>query len=194
MGTLDDVSFAVPWWGVVLSSLMGLAVTLVGALAPARRASRVSPLVALRPEKTVASGWYVRHGGRVGVVLAALLLPSLAAYGLIARPSLWIAVAVVGVGIVALLGTMVLLLPTLVAPLVALFRPTLVRWLGTIGRLAADNLTRNKLRSALTAGALIAALTTIMSTSPRCAHPTASIPKARAVCGWEGKRTPSLTG
>ncbi len=165
MGTLDDAPFAVPWWGLTASPLVGLAVTVAGALAPARQASRVSPLAALRPQKTVASGWYVRHGGHVGAVLLALLLPSLAAYGLIARPSLWIAVAVVGVGIVLLLGAMVLLLPALVAPLAALIRPALVRWLGAIGRLAADSLTRNKLRSALTAGALIAALTTIMGGS-----------------------------
>ncbi len=164
-GTLDDVPFDIPWWGVISSPSMGLAVTLVGALAPARRASRVSPLAALQPQKATASGWYIRHGGRLGAVVLALLLPSLTAYGLIARPSLWVAVAVVGVGIVVLLGAMVLLLPALVAPLTALIRPALERRMGTIGRLAAENLTRNRLRSALTAGALVAALTTTMGVS-----------------------------
>jgi hypothetical protein len=51
------------------------------------------------------------------------------------------------------------------SPVVALARPFLVRWLGTAGRLAADNLGRNKLRAVLTAGALTAALTTIIATS-----------------------------
>jgi putative ABC transport system permease protein len=165
MGLLDDVPFVVPWWGVAFSPLMGLGVTLVGALQPAWRASRVSPIVAVRPETTVASGWYVRSGGRVGLVLLLFLLPALAAYGLIGRPDIWTAMVVTGMGIVSLLVVMVLLLPALVALVAALCRPVLVHWLGTAGRLAADNLGRNRRRSALTAGALVAGLTMIMTTS-----------------------------
>ncbi|MBN1579169.1 MAG: ABC transporter permease, partial [Anaerolineae bacterium] len=53
----------------------------------------------------------------------------------------------------------------LIAPLTTVCRPVLVRWLGTAGRLAADNLARNKLRTVLTAGALTAGLTIIVATS-----------------------------
>ncbi|MFZ5915978.1 MAG: ABC transporter permease, partial [Chloroflexota bacterium] len=37
MGALQDAPFAVPWWGLVASVLMGLGVTLLGALQPAWR-------------------------------------------------------------------------------------------------------------------------------------------------------------
>ncbi len=165
MGLLEDVPFAVPWWGLAFSPLMGLVVTLVGALQPAWRASRISPIVAVRPEAAATHGWYVRSGGRVGALLLLLLLPGLAAYGLIGRPDIWKAMAATGLGIAGLLAAMVLLLPALVALVATLCRPFLVRWLGTAGRLAADNLGRNRLRSALTAGALVAGLTMIVAAS-----------------------------
>ena len=165
MGLLGDVPFIVPWWGMVFSPFLGLGVTLAGALQPAWRASRVPPLVAVRSETTIASGWYIRSGGRVGLVLLLLVLPALAAYGQIVRPGIWMAMAVTGVGIATLLIATVLLLPAMVVPTAAFCRPVLVRWLSTAGRLAADNLGRNKLRSALTAGALVAGLTMMTATS-----------------------------
>jgi putative ABC transport system permease protein len=172
MGTLKEAPLTVPLWGLALSTLMGLAVTLIAALQPAWRASRVSPIVAARPEATAAAGWphlrwgwYVRSGGRVGAAILGLLLPGLAAYGLLARPDVFTAQAVMVVGQAALLGATVLLLPAVIDPVTALARPLLVRWLGAEGRLAADNLGRNKLRTVLTAGALTAGLTIIIATS-----------------------------
>ncbi|UCC63252.1 MAG: ABC transporter permease [Anaerolineae bacterium] len=165
MGTLKDVPFAVPWWGPLVSGLMGLGVTLAAALQPAWRASHVSPIVAARPETTVTAGWYVRSGGRVGAMLMGLLLAALTAYGLLGRPDVFRALAVMVAGQAVLLGATVLLLPGLIAPVTALCRPLLTRWLGAEGRLAVDNLGRNKLRAALTAGALTAGLTIIVATS-----------------------------
>ena len=169
MGTLGaaDAPLTVPWWGVALSVTVGLGVTLVAALQPAWRASRVSPIAAVRPGRTAAVGWYVRPGGgrRVGAVLMGLLLVGLPAFGLLARPVVFVALPVMLIGQAALLGATVLLLPALVDPVIALCRPALVRWLGTEGRLAADNLGRNVLRTALTAGALTAGLTIIVATS-----------------------------
>lgn len=164
MGTLEDAPFAVPWWGPTTGVLMGLCVTLIAALQPAWRASCVSPVVAARPEAAAVPGWYVRSGGRVGAVLLGLVLAGLAAYGLLGRPDIFAALAVMMVGQAMLLGAAVLLLPGLVEPLTRLVRPLLERRLGTAGRLAADNLSRNKLRAVLTAGALTAGLTIIVAT------------------------------
>jgi ABC-type antimicrobial peptide transport system permease subunit len=162
---LDSVPFTVPWWGVVFSPLIGLSVTLIGALQPALQASRIPPVVAVRSGARSSHGWYVRTGGRLGALVAVLILPALAIYGLVGRPDIWKAMAATGIGYAGLLVAMVLLLPALVAVLARLCRPLLIRWLGTSGRLAADNLTRNRLRSALTAGALVAGLTMIVATS-----------------------------
>jgi putative ABC transport system permease protein len=165
LGTLKDAPFTAPLWGLALSPLLGLAVTLIAALQPARRASRVPPIVASRPEATASAGRYVRYGGRAGAALLCFLLPGLAAYGLLARPAVFAALAVMVIGQAALLGATVLLLPGLIDPVTALCRPLLTRWLGAPGRLAADNLGRNKLRATLTAGALVAGLTMIVATS-----------------------------
>jgi putative ABC transport system permease protein len=170
MGTLQDAPLAVPPWAWPLGALMGLGVTLGAALYPAWRASRVSPIVATRPEASLASGWYVRSGGRVGAVLLGLLLLGMIAYGVLGRPDVWDAQVVMVFGQGAILGATVLLLPGLVVPVAALCRPLVSRLLGSaggqvIGRLAADNLGRNRLRTALTAGALTAGLTIIVATS-----------------------------
>ena len=58
-----------------------------------------------------------------------------------------------------------LLLPALIDPLAAVCRPFLARWLGVGGRLAAGNVGRNRLRAALTAGAMTAGLVAIVATS-----------------------------
>jgi putative ABC transport system permease protein len=100
-GTLDDVAFAVPWWGIVVSVTMGITVTLIGALQPARRASRVSPLTALRTASTKdVSGWYVRHGGRMGGIFLLILLPGLTAAAFVLQPDFLEVFAFLGVGMV----------------------------------------------------------------------------------------------
>jgi putative ABC transport system permease protein len=169
VGTLStqDMPFLVPGWGLFLSATMGLGVTLVSALQPARRASRISPIAAARAVTSASGGWYVRPGGagRVGALVLGLLLPVLVAYGLLARPNIDWALPVMMLGQGALLVATVLLLPALIDPVVKLCRPFLVRWLGTAGRLAVDNLGRNRLRTVLTAGALTAGLTIIVAVS-----------------------------
>ncbi len=164
-GALEGADLIVPWWGWVFSPLFGLGVMLVGAALPARRAGAVSPMAALRPTASSEDSRYLRLGGRVGGILLAVMLPALALYGQLARPGLWMALAATGVGILGLLAAMVFLLPALIAPLGGLVRPLLVRGLGTAGRLAADNLNRDRLRAALTVGALTTGLTMIMATS-----------------------------
>lgn len=165
MGSLDEVPFEVPWWGVVFSALTGLIATLVGAFSPVRRASRITPIEAIRIDIQESSSWYLGSGGRVGGIILMVLLPGLAAYGLIGRPDIWKAMAATSLGMVGLLFSMTLLLPAIVRTTSRLFRPLLTGWLGTPGRLAADNLSRNQVRSALTVGAMSVGLTMIIATS-----------------------------
>ena len=165
MGTLRDAPLQVPWWGLAFSPLLGLAVTVVGAFQPAWRAGRVAPTTAIRSLEALASGWYVRRGGRLGAALLVLILPAAAAFGLIGRPSIWAGQAAALAGQAALLAAAVLLLPALIDLLAAACRPSLVRWLGVGGRLAAGNVGRNRLRAALTAGAMTAGLVAIVATS-----------------------------
>ncbi|MCJ7624969.1 MAG: ABC transporter permease [Anaerolineaceae bacterium] len=165
MGSLEDVPFEVPWWGVLLSVLAGMIATVLGALNPMRRASHIAPIEAIRIGIQERSSWYLRSGGRVGSIILLVLLPGLAAYGLIGRPDIWSAMAATGVGIVGLLFSMTLLLSAIVRTSSKLFRHLLFSWFGIPGQLAADNVSRNQVRSALTAGAMAIGLTMIIATS-----------------------------
>lgn len=164
MGTLQDVPFEVPWWGLVLSPLLGLAVTTAGALQPARQAGRVAPMAAIRPLETLATGWYMQRGKRLGAALLVLALAAVA-LGPITRPSIWAAQAAVMAGQAALLAAGVLILPAAIDRLAAACRPFMARRLGVEGRLAAGNVERNRLRATLTTGAMTAGLVAIVATS-----------------------------
>ncbi len=165
-GTLENAPFAVPWWGMVASVTMGLTVALIGALQPARRASRVSSLTALRTGSARSGpGWYERRGARVGGLLLLVLLLGLPATALVLQPDFFASFAFLGVGLAGLLLATVLVMPALVESVARLVRPILMRWFGTTGRLAADNLTRNWSRTVLTAAALTIGLTTIIASS-----------------------------
>ena len=165
MGTLEGARLAVPPWAVAAGLVLGLGVTLAAALQPAWQAGRVAPIVAARSLAAARAGWYETRAPRLGRWLLALSMAGMAAFGFLGRPSAWIAQAAMIAGQGLLLGAAVLLLPGLVAPLAALVRPLLERRLGTAGRLAADNLGRNRPRAALTAGALAAGLTVMVASS-----------------------------
>ena len=170
LGTLRGASLAVPGWGVPLAAGLGLGVTLVAALQPAWSAGHVSPLAAARSESPLTAGRSPRRPRSgaapraAGALLGLSLLGSLI-YGLAGRPTVWAAQAALFPIQAAMMVATALLLPWLVRPTAALCRPILTRWLGTAGRLAADNLARNPRRTALTAGALAAGLVVIVASS-----------------------------
>ncbi|MBN1485338.1 MAG: ABC transporter permease [Chloroflexia bacterium] len=161
----------VPWWGWPSSLLLGLGVTTLAALLPARQAGQADPLEALYPRRRPsAGGWYIRCGGRWGRILLLATLPAIAALALLGRPQFYPSLLLVLVGQAVLLLAAVLLLPALLAGAARRARAIAARrlqWAGWLvpGRLAADNLLRNRLRSVLTAGALVAILTTIVGSS-----------------------------
>jgi putative ABC transport system permease protein len=145
---------SVPPSAVAIGMAIGIIVTAVAAFAPARRATRVSPLAALRPMDPAPAR------SRAGLLRRAagllLLIPSAAALGYGAyEGNLQIAL---GGGVFSFLAV-VLLAQWVVPPVVALagrlFGPA-----GQVpGRLAASNSVRNPQRTAATATALIIGVT-----------------------------------
>lgn len=142
---------AVPpsWYAAAL--VLGVGVTLVAATLPLRRAARVSPLAALRPD----AGPTVRS--RAGVV-------RLAAGGvLIAVGAVGLAFAVVDRNPLAMVAgggaafTGVLLLGPVIVP--GLIRLLPVRLLGPAAALAAGNAVRHPRRTAATAASLVVGVT-----------------------------------
>jgi len=165
MGTLRDAPLQAPWWGLVLSPMLGLGVTVAGALQPAWRAGRVTPMAAILPLETLASGRYIRRSGRLGAALLVLTVGAAAAFGLVGRPGIWTGQAANLAAQTGLLAAAVLMLPALIDPLAGLCRPLLTRGLGVAGQLASGNIKRNRLRAALTTGAMTAGLVAIVATS-----------------------------
>lgn len=164
----DTNSFAVSLMAICLPLAIGFVVTVVAAVLPARRATRVAPLAALRPQLESVTA---TRAGVVRLVLGGLLLAAGTAgllYGAI-KPGMgknYSAVyPVIGVagGIVSFIGVMflgIVLIPAL-AKLVGLL-PSLLG--GVPGRLAADNSRRNPGRAAAAASALLIGVTLISMT------------------------------
>jgi putative ABC transport system permease protein len=157
-GQFDSViplaGVSVPWSAVAIGMAIGIVVTAVAAFAPARRATRVAPLAALRPmdpPPARSKAGLLRRGA--GLVL---LIPSAAALGYGAfGGKLPIAL---GGGVFSFLAV-VLLAQWLVPPVVALAGRLLGPAGRVPGRLAASNSVRNPQRTAATATALIIGVT-----------------------------------
>jgi putative ABC transport system permease protein len=134
---------------IVVALLVGLVITIASALLPARRASVIPPVAAMREEpgrqrstgrRTVIGGFLVGAGAGLAV-----MAPDLARYST-SNAAIMAGLAAAGV----LLGVLALA-PELARPATALFG---VGFRGVNGRLARGNTRRNPRRTAATAGAL----------------------------------------
>lgn len=130
---------------VIIALIVGVVVTVISAIGPARRAAAVSPLAALR-----ASAAESRHIGR-GRVIAGTSLVAVGA-ALAALPTFGSPMLLLGVGLVAVLVGVVMIAPTAMRPLVALVGSG---GAGTVhGQLARDAAVRAPRRTAATVMAL----------------------------------------
>lgn len=129
---------------------VGVLVTFLAAVAPARAATRVSPLAAMAPAEAVTepvgSSRIRLAAGTVGLVAGAALL----AFGVSGEQML---LACAG-GIATALGV-VLLARSIIAPLVAAVGRIPARLVGPLGELAVGNALRNPRRTTATATALL---------------------------------------
>ena len=149
----------VTWTAVVIPLVAGLVVTVVAALAPARRATAVAPVAALRQDLGLA----VRNRrGLVRLVLG-LLLISVGVLGILAGAA---TNGTTGVLLTALGGALsfigVLAAARLFVPAVARLLGLLVRVVGGVpGRLAVLNVLRNPARATATCTALVIGVTLV---------------------------------
>jgi putative ABC transport system permease protein len=146
---------------VVASYAVGLTVTMAAAYLPARRASRIAPVEALRDDVAMPEAALRRRlllGSVLTLAGAAAMLGGL--YLELPEPTWW-----VGGGVLASLLGIAAASPVIGRPLVALVAAVYVRVFGTVGRLAGQNALRNPRRTAATASALMIgfALVTTMS-------------------------------
>ena len=139
---------------IIVSVIVGIGVTLVSVLVPARRAARVPPVAAMRPEVgfTALSASRRLVGGAVvtGVGVAMFLI------GLFLQPGggLGLAVFAGGGALLTFLGV-TSLSTTVARPVSSAIGAPIQRLFGTPGRIARDNAMRSPRRTARTASALM---------------------------------------
>jgi putative ABC transport system permease protein len=143
---------------VVLAYVVGLGVTLVSAYLPSRRASRTSPIAAMRDDAGAMAEGSLRRRAIIGG-LVALVGAALAFIGLMDPPgpgAAWI-----GAAAVLWVLTAAALSPVLGHPVLLACRRIFTKLFGTTGRLAAENTLRNPRRTGATASALMIGLAVV---------------------------------
>jgi putative ABC transport system permease protein len=140
---------------VIVALLVGVIATVVSGFVPARRATRVQPVEAMR-EAELPTGGHLRRRRVVIALLVEAAGVAALLYGLLGDPGTASATAsVLGLGTLLMIFGLALLAPTLVRPLSSAIGKPLERPLGLAGRLARENATRQPQRTAVTASALM---------------------------------------
>jgi putative ABC transport system permease protein len=145
---------------VVVALAVGIIVTLIAAIRPALRATRVEPIAAVREGALLRPSRFARFGPYIaGVVIAASL--GLMLVGLFVGLSTKLRLLLLGVGVLGVFIGVAMLAPTLVPPIARVLGWPAARFGGAAGLLARGNSIRNPSRTASTASALMIGLTLV---------------------------------
>ena len=145
---------------VIVSLLVGTLVTLVGSLGPALRATRVTPIAALREGVPLPAGRGARLAAPLAVLLAVAGVAGLLA-GLFGGLKSGPALTFIGLGAACVFLAVALLSPRLVRPIASLLGRPIEALSGVTGRLARENTVRLPGRTAVTAAALMIGVTLV---------------------------------
>jgi putative ABC transport system permease protein len=144
-------ALVIPAIAPIASILVGTLVTIFSAIVPARRASRIPPVAAMREvaiERAKGFGWRALIGLVLTLGGAALML-----YALFSVPSN--AIALVGIGTAAIFIGVFVLGPVIAKPMSRIIGAPIPKIKGITGTLARENAIRNPRRTAATAAALM---------------------------------------
>ncbi|MEE1755926.1 ABC transporter permease [Streptomyces sp. SP18CS02] len=140
---------------------VGVLITMLAAWLPGRRAAKIPPVAAMSSVHAVATtkSLVVRNsvGAAITAIGAALVVMGAAA----GSDGRW---TIAGGAFLALVGVIVLI-PLLSRPVIALVQPLLLRVFGVSGKLASQNAVRNPRRTGATASALAIGLTLVTGLS-----------------------------
>jgi putative ABC transport system permease protein len=141
---------------VIVALGLGIAVTLIASISPARRVTGIPPIAALREGATLPPRLSARRPSIPLTILAVGLAASVA--GALGVGALGVSMILVGVGALALFLGVIMVAGRLVGPLARVVGAPARRFGGPAGRLASGNSTRNTTRTATTAAALMIGL------------------------------------
>ena len=149
---------------VVVSLVLGIGITMLATIIPARRAMAIPPIAAVREGATLPPGSLTRHGWLRPVTAAAAIV--LLVWGAVGGLDTGSSLLVTALGCLCMFTAFWLFSARLVVPVAsAVGRPS-ERIAGAAGRLALRNSQRNPMRTARTAAALMIglALVTLVAT------------------------------
>jgi putative ABC transport system permease protein len=146
---------------ILIAVLVGVGVTLLSALAPALRATRVPPVAALQEGATLPPTRFAKFSTAIALVFAALGGGSLA-YGIFADGGTNGRLLFMGLGALLLFVAIAMLAKFVVRPASRIIGWPLERLAPISGRLARDNAGRNPSRTAATAAALMIGLAMVV--------------------------------
>ena len=179
---LSSVGIELPSTGTVIEArtiivalAVGMIATLVSGLVPARRATQVEPVEAMREAgtpgaKKVSRRRLIASFAVIAVGLLALVVGLFGAEGSAAA-------SLLGLGVVVMMLGVALLAPVLVRPLARFIGAPLERLQGISGRLARENAERQPQRTAVTASALMIGLALVVFTAIFAAGLSGSVDK-----------------
>ena len=172
VGLFSALGFDLTTSGLVLSGgtvaiafAVGIGATVVSALIPGIRATRVAPLEALREGAGAHTGAH-RRGGCVRSALAAMLIVGGAAIillGLFAAGDFGTALQLMGLGLVLLFIGVAMLGGRFAKPVASVLGWPIERLRGVTGHLARENVQRHPNRTATTAAALMIGVALVVS-------------------------------
>jgi putative ABC transport system permease protein len=176
---LGQSNFPLKWTTVLWSYLVGVIVTMVAAYFPARRASRVPPVQALRDDIALPETALRRRlliGGVLVLLGIAGIVGGFAGSGATG-------LSLIGLGMAVILVGAALLSPVASRPVILVFAVPYRRLFGPVGRLASQNSLRNPRRTAATASALMVglALVSLMSVFARSAAASTDVAVAEGL-------------
>jgi putative ABC transport system permease protein len=154
---LGSASFPLKLRTILISYAVGVVVTMIAAYLPARRASRIAPVAAMRdevalPESSLRRRMFVGAGAVVlGIGLMVVGFRGSGGTGLL----------LIGGGMLLILVGVALMSPVLGRPVIIALGAVYRSLFGTVGVLATQNSLRNPRRTAATASALMIGLTLV---------------------------------
>ncbi len=139
---------------LLVSIVAGIGITLLASLLPARAASRVTPLEALRPSAASVARKHWTLSFWIGLVMLIVAVAALVTGN----------TGLIGLGSVLIIGGLILVGPALVEPIARLFGALLALAFARDGtaQLAEGNLSRQPGRAAITASTTMIALTILV--------------------------------
>ena len=168
-GILEAGGFSLPAQGLALTGrtmtaalIVGVGVTLLSAMVPARRAGTIPPVAAMQPGYAPPTPGTRRWASGGGLVAVGLVLGAL---GLFVFDQALPIFASLAVGAIAVFFGIALLSPLLAEPVVGALGRPFASLFGTTGRLARSNAIRNPHRTAKTAAALMVGLALVTMVS-----------------------------